>query len=134
MYGSNCDTPCPTHCRHNTCFIHNGTCLSCKPGWRGAICTIRTFSFDILMINNLAFSLFTTSLKYTKIVHLDFLSTACSHGWYEKHCEQSCFGYCKRNTFCNHVTGQCEQGCDVGWSGSFCSKGYCSFFHIKWFV
>lgn len=87
VYGRNCDTPCPAHCADNTCFIHNGTCLSCKPGWRDAICT-----------------------------------TPCSHGWYGQDCEQRCIGYCKRNTFCNHMTGQCEKGCDVGWSGSFCNK------------
>lgn len=72
------------------------------------------------MINNLSFSLFTTCLKYINIVNANFPLTACSHGWYGQDCEQRCIGYCKRNTFCNHMTGQCEKGCDVGWSGSFC--------------
>lgn len=85
------------------------------------------------MINNLLFSLFTTCLKYINIVNANFPLTACSHWWYGQDCEQRCIGYCKRNTFCNQMTGQCEQGCDVGWSGSFCNKGNCFFVYIKWF-
>uniref|UniRef100_A0A8W8NKE0 Scavenger receptor class F member 2 n=1 Tax=Magallana gigas TaxID=29159 RepID=A0A8W8NKE0_MAGGI len=26
------------------------------------------------------------------------------------------------STKCNHVTGQCEKGCDTGWTGSLCTK------------
>lgn len=91
------------------------------------------FFFDNLMRNNPSFSLFTTCLKYINIVNANFPLIACSHGWYGQDCEQRCIGYCKRNTFCNHMTGQCEQGCDVGWSGSFCNKGDCFFVFIKWF-
>lgn len=83
------------------------------------------FFFDKVMINNPSFSLFTTCLKYINIVNANFPLTACSHGWYGQDCEQRCIGYCKRNIFCNHMTGQCEKGCDVGWSRSFCNKGNC---------
>lgn len=91
------------------------------------------FLFDDLMRNNPSFSLFTTCLKYINIVNANFPLTACSHGWYGQDYEQRCIGYCKRNTFCNNMTGQCEKGCDVGWSGSFCNNGNCFFVYIKWF-
>lgn len=91
------------------------------------------FFLDKLMINNPSFSLFTTCLKYINIVNANFPLTACSHGWYGQDCEQRCSGYCKRYTSCNHMTRQCEKGCEVGWSGSFCNKGNCFFVYIKWF-
>lgn len=67
-----------------TCFIHNGTSLSCKPGWRNAICTTRSFFFvfclDKLMINNPSFSLFTTCVKYINKVNANFPSTVLMDG------------------------------------------------------
>lgn len=38
VYGSSCDTPCPTNCKDNTCHILSGTCSTCKPGWTGVKC------------------------------------------------------------------------------------------------
>ncbi|XP_052694729.1 multiple epidermal growth factor-like domains protein 10 [Crassostrea angulata] len=38
VYGSNCDTPCPTNCKDSTCHIQSGTCFTCKPGWTGTYC------------------------------------------------------------------------------------------------
>lgn len=38
FYGSNCDTPCPTNCKDNTCQIKNGTCFNCKAGWTEEFC------------------------------------------------------------------------------------------------
>lgn len=42
VYGSNCDTPCPIHCKNNDCHIQNGMCFECNPGWKGATCQIST--------------------------------------------------------------------------------------------
>lgn len=47
----------------------------------------------------------------------------CTDGWYGVNCNQQCSGHCRDDTTCNHVTGQCEKGCDKGWSGSLCDKG-----------
>lgn len=38
-------------------------------------------------------------------------------------CRGICSGHCKGNIICNHVTGQCDGGCVVGWKGSLCNKG-----------
>lgn len=36
VFGINCDKPCPSHCKDNTCHIENGSC--CKTGWNGTSC------------------------------------------------------------------------------------------------
>lgn len=38
MYGINCNSPCSTNCKYNTCHIENGACFKCKPGWIGIYC------------------------------------------------------------------------------------------------
>lgn len=38
VYGTDCDTPCPTNCQDNTCHIQSGSCFKCKPGWSGMYC------------------------------------------------------------------------------------------------
>lgn len=48
---------------------------------------------------------------------------ACREGWYGDNCSQQCVGYCRDNTSCNHVTGQCERGCAAGWTGTLCDNG-----------
>lgn len=47
----------------------------------------------------------------------------CTDGWYGVSCSRQCSGHCRDSTTCNHVTGQCEKGCDKGWTGSLCRKG-----------
>lgn len=47
----------------------------------------------------------------------------CIAGRYGSNCSQQCVGHCRDNATCNHVTGQCDGGCDVGWTGSMCEKG-----------
>lgn len=42
--------------------------------------------------------------------------------WYGVNCSQRCVGHCKDNDSCNHVTGQCDGGCDAGWTQSACNK------------
>lgn len=47
----------------------------------------------------------------------------CLVGRYGVDCKQHCSGHCRDNTSCNHVTGQCDEGCAAGWRGDECNKG-----------
>lgn len=49
--------------------------------------------------------------------------------WYGVNCSRPCVGYCKDNTTCNHVTGQCNGGCNAGWTEIFCDKGIFFYFN-----
>lgn len=49
----------------------------------------------------------------------------CKEGWYGVNCSQQCVGYCRDGSTCHHVTGQCNEGCAAGWTGSLCKKGKC---------
>eukprot|EP00105_Crassostrea_gigas_P039838 XP_019923986.1 PREDICTED: teneurin-3-like [Crassostrea gigas] len=51
-----------------------------------------------------------------------YCNTKCREGWYGVNCKQQCEGHCRYGTICNHVTGQCDRGCDAGWTGYMCDK------------
>lgn len=55
--------------------------------------------------------------------------TECGEGLYGVNCSQQCVGHCRDSSTCNHVTGQCDDGCDVGWRGSKCNEG-CIIFNL----
>lgn len=52
-----------------------------------------------------------------------FIGVECGEGWYGVNCSQQCKGHCKDNAACNHMTGQCDKGCDSGWTGNLCDEG-----------
>lgn len=145
VYGSNCDKPCPINCRYSISYIQSGTCFGCKPGWTGAACNISILLNDhfIVMFTNcqnfyLAKIIFeiivniNLTLKGTQnymcVSNVIFITQIycvleCMRSWYGVNCSRPCVGYCKDNTTCNHVTGQCNGGCNAGWTGIFCDKG-----------
>ena len=47
-YGENCFLPCPQNCQDRRCHITEGTCLSCIPGYKGAMC-VQGNSFVLLI-------------------------------------------------------------------------------------
>lgn len=49
---------------------------------------------------------------------------ACPAGYYGLHCKSKCVGHCKDIVACNHTSGLCDNGCDDGWTGTNCNKGY----------
>lgn len=51
------------------------------------------------------------------------IAKECGRGWYGVNCSRRCVGHCKDGATCNHVTGQCNGGCDAGWEGYLCEKG-----------
>lgn len=57
-----------------------------------------------------------------------FMPIACREGWFGVNCSQRCSGHCKDNATCNDVTGQCDGGCNAGWTGTLCEKGIFSLF------
>lgn len=58
VYGSNCDTPCPTNCKDNTCHLHTGACFDCTPGWTGLTCNTSKIIKNILIFHVFTFSSF----------------------------------------------------------------------------
>lgn len=58
-----------------------------------------------------------------------FILSECIEGMYGSECLQQCPRHCRDNVTCNHVTGQCDGGCDKGWTGLLCDKG-CIFFNF----
>lgn len=36
---------------------------------------------------------------------------------------KQCVGHCRYGAACNHVTGQCDSGCEAAWTGYLCDKG-----------
>lgn len=52
-----------------------------------------------------------------------FYQIECKEGWFGQNCSQLCSRHCRDDAFCNHMTGQCEKGCDFGWTGYICEKG-----------
>lgn len=63
--------------------------------------------------------------KYN-IIHLYqiwYFSIACSNGKFGINCTHTCSAFCKENTSCNYITGECDEGCQEGWSGPLCGKG-----------
>lgn len=59
------------------------------------------------------------------------LKIECREGWYGENCTQQCIGHCRDNTICNHVTGVCERGCSLGWTGTFCENGNFYLVHFR---
>lgn len=51
-----------------------------------------------------------------------FCKQECNYGSYGVNCSKQCTGHCRDGTSCNHVTGQCNGGCDAGWTGFLCDK------------
>lgn len=47
----------------------------------------------------------------------------CKEGFYGANCSKQCYGNCRDNAACDHVTGQCKGGCEEGWTGLLCEKG-----------
>lgn len=62
--------------------------------------------------------------NHFKEERMRFISTECREGRYGINCSQQCPGHCIKETTCNHVTGQCDKGCEAEWTGTFCYKGY----------
>lgn len=68
-------------------------------------------------------------LSGSNVIQSVFL-TECQKWWFGDKCGQKCKGHCRDNSTCNHVTGQCDEGCDPGWTGTRCDDGRFNIFSI----
>lgn len=131
VYGSSCNIPCPIDCKNATCHIQNGTCFDCKPGWTGTTCVISKLMFWLSIEITLCITdgyYFKSKgigidLKHKDVMFLWHLWIECGKGLYGENCSQTCSEHCKEGSTCNHVTGQCEVGCNAGWKGAMCDQG-----------
>lgn len=72
-----------------------------------------------LIFSKCYWSNYLNDVKYNPLYYL----SECGRGWYGGNCSRRCVGHCKDGATCNHVTGQCNGGCDAGWEGYLCEKG-----------
>lgn len=52
----------------------------------------------------------------------DYFTIECSSGYYGEKCASTC-GQCMNEKVCNHVTGNCDEGCLPGYKGLRCKTG-----------
>lgn len=60
--------------------------------------------------------------------------TECKEGWYGVNCKQQCERHCRDGATCNQVTGHCDRGCEAGWTGDMCDKGFTRIFNITLYI
>ncbi|XP_061185164.1 platelet endothelial aggregation receptor 1-like [Saccostrea echinata] len=58
--------------------------------------------------------------SYTELCEVVVLE--CPSESYGLECKYQCSSHCLNGVTCNHVTGQCENGCAAGWTGTQCNK------------
>lgn len=44
----------------------------------------------------------------------------CPTGYFGKSCRERCSGHCTNNASCDHVSGECSNGCQDGYIGTHC--------------
>lgn len=112
------------------------------------ICIVRIYISDLglfkiilipVIFTNIGLLTITYNLaiKCILCIYLNFcfIQIECVIGWYGENCNRRCAGHCKDGTTCNHVTGQCNEGCDTGWTGFMCDKGnFFLFYKISHFI
>lgn len=52
------------------------------------------------------------------------LLPGCENGTYGYNCLKNCSGHCVHGYPCNKETGRCDEGCEPGYSDTFCSKSW----------
>lgn len=52
------------------------------------------------------------------------ISLACLAGKYGPGCKYDCSTHCRDGAPCNTTTGACDTGCEAGYTGKMCDKGY----------
>ncbi|XP_052711963.1 protein draper-like [Crassostrea angulata] len=125
-YGADCCSN--VNCRY--CYMETGTCLDCKPGYKGDMCELEC-----------------TNGKYGEHCQIDcghcrYVSqcnhvngtcvNGCKSGYKQPTCTQKCeigsygvdcsetCGHCLDVRQCSNSNGICRNGCDAGYQGAIC--------------
>lgn len=76
--------------------------------------------------NKNAFNLLLFGVKILISLAVLLLVTGCYDGTYGYDCTNNCSGHCLNKSPCNKQTGQCDRGCEPGYTNVFCSESnYC---------
>lgn len=51
------------------------------------------------------------------------LGADCPPGYFGEGCREGCSDHCIKNELCDHITGECSNGCQDGYTGVRCDKG-----------
>ncbi|XP_076077504.1 uncharacterized protein LOC143047985 isoform X3 [Mytilus galloprovincialis] len=132
-YGSQCKSRCPVNCNNGTCSIWDGSCASCKEGFKGdrcdQVCDKGTYgincSTSCTNCKNQSCDHRTgecpTEAGCKAGFHGSKCSKGCSANTYSENCQLQC--HCLNGITCNDVNGQCPDGlCDPGWRSNTCSQ------------
>nr|XP_022305736.1 uncharacterized protein LOC111112506 isoform X2 [Crassostrea virginica] len=133
-YGENCSLECPQNCQDGYCDSVKGTCLDCKPGYKGSRCNHECS--DGQYGNNCVENCSMTcgdSDKCDKITgHCvggcragwtgDVCEKECVAGLFGKNCVGNCSMTCGDQGVCDKVTGHCNGSCLAGWEGDMCEN------------
>ncbi|XP_062573667.1 multiple epidermal growth factor-like domains protein 11 isoform X5 [Saccostrea cucullata] len=134
VYGENCNLQCSENCFGEMCDIVNGTCYSCKPGWKenfcGQECPSGSYGIDCdhqcsgHCLNGAPCSHVTGECPDECAAGWigTFCEKQCPSGSYGLGCKYQCAGHCLNELPCNQVTGECPEKCAAGWTGTFCEK------------
>ncbi|XP_071161943.1 multiple epidermal growth factor-like domains protein 11 isoform X2 [Mytilus edulis] len=132
-YGSQCKSRCPVNCNNGTCSIWDGSCASCKEGFKGdrcdQVCDKGTYgincSTSCTNCKNQSCDHRTgecpTEAGCKAGFHGSKCSKSCSANTYSENCQLQC--HCLDGVTCDNVNGQCPDGlCDPGWRSNTCSQ------------
>lgn len=132
VYGNNCDRNCTDHCPEPRCYISNGACYSCAPGWMGHFCEKKCSS------GYYGLRCMTKCVGHCKdnepCNHISgTCNNGCLDGWTGANCNKQCSpgkygpgclyrcsGHCLNDKACNVTTGKCDDGCKLGYMGDMC--------------
>ncbi|XP_078327837.1 uncharacterized protein LOC111111750 [Crassostrea virginica] len=134
-YGENCSLECPQNCQDGYCDIMEGTCLACKPGFKGQRCDLECSAgvFGKDCAGNCSMTCGDPGVCDKVTGHCngsclpgwegDMCQNECLVGFHGVNCLQNCSITCGIPGNCDRITGYCNGGCQRGWTGVRCKEG-----------